>query len=106
MELLAGQRKRSDIRMIQTAIANGWNIPADVMNELPETMANLTRDADARTQVAAARVLVAMNAQNQKQSPSLVAHAHVHKHEIEQGGETFEQRKERIAARIAQLGDD
>lgn len=104
MELLAGSRKRGDIRMIRTAIANGWNIPADVMNELPETMANLTRDADARTQVAAARVLVAMNAQNQKQSPALVAHAHVHKHEI--GGETFEQRKERIAQRIAQLGDD
>lgn len=106
MELLAGSRKRSDIRMIQTAIANGWQIPADVMSELPETLANLTRDADARTQVAAARVLVAMNAQNQKQSPSLVAHAHVHKHEIEQGGDAFERRKARMALRIARLSDD
>ena len=105
-ELLEKARK-GDLVMIRSAIRRGWKIPDEVMQSLPEKMAALVDDADPRTSLGAAKVLVAMHGQNQRDAPTVKHHEHHHELEsVIRSGETIEQRKQRLAERIARLSGD
>lgn len=54
-----------DIALIQKAVRQGWNIPQDVLEQLPAEMWDIAKDKerDDRPRIAAAKVLLAMNAQ-------------------------------------------
>lgn len=54
-----------DIKIVQTAIKKGWSIPDEVLEQLPAEMWDIAKDKerDDRPRIAAAKVLLAMNAQ-------------------------------------------
>ena len=56
----------SDLRLIQQAIRNRWDIPEHVLAQLPGAMAMiaLSEEHDDRARINAAKVLVSMNGQN------------------------------------------
>ncbi len=56
----------SDLRLIQQAIRNRWDIPEHVLAQLPGAMAMiaLSEAHDDRARINAAKVLVSMNGQN------------------------------------------
>lgn len=54
-----------DLKLIQAAIKKGWKIPDEVLEQLPTEMWEIAKDKlrDDRPRIAAAKVLLAMNAQ-------------------------------------------
>lgn len=63
-----------DTRLIDRAIREGWQIPPEVMREIPKRMYDIAKDADAspRNVIAASRVLCVMHGQNQHGDPQQV----------------------------------
>ena len=55
---------RSDVRRIEQALRNRWELPQRLFEVLPGQMMKLLVTGTARDQIAAARVLVQLNAQN------------------------------------------
>ena len=55
---------RSDVRRIEQALRNRWELPQKLFEVLPGQMLKLLVHGTARDQIAAARVLVQLNAQN------------------------------------------
>mgnify|MGYP003338111204 CR=1 FL=1 len=55
---------RSDVRRIEQALRNRWELPQRLFEALPAAMMKLLVNGTARDQIAAARVLVQLNAQN------------------------------------------
>jgi hypothetical protein len=105
-ELIDPKRAVRDCSLINRAVTNGWNIPAEIMEELPQLLANVARNGDARAKVAAARVLVAMAQQNQKAKPAPVKrikHVHTLKPITEN---SVEEHKRILAQRIAGLSNN
>ena len=108
-EIINREKPAKDLNLISRAITNDWAIPSDVMEDLPEILADVARTGDMRARVAAARVLVAMNAQNRKANPSPT----VSRHRVVDINpnppateEEFAERKRLALARIARISDD
>lgn len=93
---------RSDVRRIEQALRKNWQIPEAVYVGLPQKMARIVVEGSPREQVAAARVLIAMQAQNDAAQTKTVAHAHVHRVEATNDS-TAGDRRAALAARIARL---
>ena len=55
---------RSDVRRIEQALRNRWELPQRLFEALPAAMMKLLVNGTSRDQIAAARVLVQLNAQN------------------------------------------
>ena len=92
-----------DIRLIGSAIRNGWDIPDETRQALPKVLSDMALDAmeDPKARIAAARVLVAMHGQNQRDSSIGTGVTHRHVHELGQiTADNLEQRKAEIASRI------
>lgn len=57
--------RRSDMKMIETAIKRNWPIPEEIMKSLPLQMALIVKKSTTeRNKIAAARVIIAMHGQN------------------------------------------
>jgi len=104
-ELIDPKRAARDCNLINRAVTNGWSIPAEIMADLPQLLDEVVRNGDPRAKVAAARVLVSMASQNQKAKPAPVKRIK-HIHTVSQTEESIDDRKRRLAERIAGLGDD
>lgn len=92
-----------DIRLIGSAIRNGWDIPDETRQALPKVLSDMAMDSteDPKARIAAARVLVAMHGQNQRDSGIRTDISHHHVHELGQiTADNLEQRKAEIASRI------
>ena len=63
-----------DLKLIQSAINNGWQIRPAAMSALPDAMLRiaLDKDAESRARVNAARVIVSMHGQNEPVPTSTV----------------------------------
>jgi hypothetical protein len=57
---------RQQLRMAETAIKKGWDIPEQVLTALPKVAAKLALSGKPRDQLAAMRVLIAMKQQNEQ----------------------------------------
>ena len=105
-ELIDPKRAARDCNQINRAIVDGWDIPPAVMAELPELLAEVARNGDARAKVAAARVLVSMASQNQKSKPAPVKRIK-HIHQVNPVTEAdIEQRKRQLSERVNRLSDN
>ena len=93
---------RSDLKRIEQALRNNWEMPEQVFRSLPDQLVNIVTNGSPREQIAAARVLVAMHAQNTAAQTRTVAHAHVHRVEATNDS-TAGDRRAALAARIARL---
>lgn len=67
---------REDLRMVETAIRKGWQIPEQLLDALPKVAGAIALKGKPRDQIAAMKVLLAMKEQNEKSDP--VEHRHVH----------------------------
>lgn len=107
-DLIDPQHQSRDIRLIASAIRKGWNIPPDIMESLPATIAELMETGDDRTKIAAAKVLLAMHGQNQRDKPAVKRVRHLHQLGTlpPVNGANLEERKAFLASRIIELGDD
>ena len=81
---LDDHHRRADLRLIKRAVRNKWEIPERLRHLLPEAMGRIalnqddegrTLSYDPREQVAAAKVIVAMDAVNE---PEQHNHTHLH----------------------------
>ena len=103
--IIDSDRPRSDLRLVERAIRNGWNIPAAIMEKLPLIISNLvTKSDDERIKISASRVLVAMFGQNQNEQP-VVNHVEHHHEIVRVEGETIDERRDRIKRRLSRLRD-
>lgn len=57
---------RSDLRMVETAIRKGWQIPDQLLEALPKVAGAMALKGNPRDQIAAMKVLLAMKEQNEK----------------------------------------
>ena len=105
-ELLQGKTVRGDLRMIGSAIRQGWDIPEDILEALPERVMAIVKreDASDKDKIAASKVLVSMLRENNKAAPNL----HMHQHQVQPTGEdhTFEQKKAELLGRAARIGNN
>lgn len=66
-ELLADHgHTRSDLRLVETAIRKGWQIPDQLLEALPKVAGAMALKGNPRDQIAAMKVLLAMKEQNEK----------------------------------------
>jgi len=102
MEIIEPGHTRGNLRMLETQIRNGFEIPESLRKAAPMIVGKILRDGTKREQIAAARVLVAMERVN---NPQPVQHQHLHQHGLPEQveGETFEQRRERLRERNRRL---
>ena len=96
---------RSDLRMMEQAVRQNWNIPDAIFKALPGVMAKILSDGSNREKVAAARVLAALHSQNQATQPRLSMVAHKHQHEVLPpiNPENLNERRAELRARAARL---
>ena len=96
---------RSDLRMMEQAVRQNWNIPDAIFKALPGVMAKILSDGSNREKVAAARVLAALHSQNQAAQPRLSMVAHKHQHEVLPpiNPENLNERRAELRARAARL---
>lgn len=88
-----------DIRIIHTAVNNGWNIPHEIMATLPAAIAHIALHGSPRNRIAAGRLLVAMHGQNVRAAPRDRTVTHVH--ELGPITETnLEEHRQRLLKRI------
>jgi hypothetical protein len=101
-------RTRSDLIMVERAIKKGWQIPDVVFENLPKVIAKIAGTGNNRERIRAASVLLAMNEANQKLEPPAVKHVeHHHTHQVTPvTAENIDERKQKLAARIARLSDN
>lgn len=108
-EIIDPNHQSRDVRLVASAIRRGWNIPQAIMDALPAKMAEIVETSDdERSQVAAAKVLVAMHAQNQKDKPVTrkVRHLHQLGPAVPVTEDNLEQRRAFLLSRLTELGDD
>ena len=103
-EIIDPNHTRRDLRMLESVITNGWDIPAVLMKQLPIQMAKIVAEGSRREAIGATRVIVAMHRQNNPQV-SLHAHQHVAAQSVKQGI-SFEERKQQLRERIARVACD
>jgi hypothetical protein len=96
--------KRGDLRRYEQAIRHGWKIPDEIYRALPRVLATILAKGTAREQVAAARVLAQLHAQNNADQPRLSMVAHKHQHEVlpVAAGDLNDRRRE-LLARVAAI---
>jgi len=96
--------KRSDMRMLEQAVRHRWELPASLYEALPLVLAKILSNGTAREQVAAARVLAQLHAQNNADQPRLSMVAHKHQHEVlpVAAGDLNDRRRE-LLARVAAI---
>ena len=58
---------RSDLRMVETAIRKGWQIPDQLLEALPKIAGAMALKGKPRDQIAAMALLVKMKEQNNRQ---------------------------------------
>ena len=90
--------------MINAAIKQGWDIPRELMTQLPSVMSDIIFDerVDPKIKISAAKVIVSMHGQNQKDSPVVSITDHQHSVRFDPVvANTLEDRKRQIASRIA-----
>lgn len=61
---------RGDLQMLGSNIRKGWKMPDKLLEVLPARLAKIMVEGGHREQIAAARVLVAMHAQNLGPAPA------------------------------------
>ena len=96
---------KADARMVAMAIKRGWKIPDSILDSLPSVLVKLvvTSDDD-RTRLGAAKVLVAMKAQNDKTAPQPTRNVR-HVHTVEPITESnFAERKRLLIERANRSG--
>jgi len=96
--------KRSDLKRYEQAIRNNWDLPQSIYRALPTVLAKILTTGTAREQVAAARVLAQLHAQNNADQPRLSMVAHKHQHEVlpVAAGDLNDRRRE-LLARVAAI---
>ena len=98
---------REDLRMVETAIRKGWQIPDQLLEALPKVAGAMALKGKPRDQIAAMKVLLAMKEQNESTEPTYQQIEHHHTHELSPvTAENFERSKQQLAERIARLGRD
>lgn len=60
---------RADLRIVETAIRKGWQIPDQLLEALPKVAGAMALKGKPRDQIAAMKVLLAMKEQNDKPEP-------------------------------------
>ena len=63
-DLIDPHHTRRDLRQVETAIKKGWKIPDQIFEQAAIVIGKILASGADREKIAAARVLVAMNAQN------------------------------------------
>ena len=88
----AADPARGELRLIERAVRQRWEIPESSFKVLPLEMLTIvaSRESDGKTyrykpreRIMAARVLTMIHAQNQADSPATQTHVHAHEHRIE-----------------------
>lgn len=104
-ELLTdAKHSRSDLRLIETAIRKGWQIPDQLLEALPKTAAVIALKGKPREQIAAMSLLVKMKEQNEKADPQPQQVQHTHVHELGPvTADNIEQHRQLRLERIARL---
>ena len=74
--------ERSDVRMLEQAVRNRWQLPEQLYVALPTQMMRLLAHGTPREQIAAARVLALLHQANEETTPRVAMVAHRHQHEI------------------------
>jgi hypothetical protein len=69
-EMFAEGHRRGDLRMVERAIKNGWDIPESLLEALPKIAANLALTGNPREKISAMRVILAMKEQNDRPEPN------------------------------------
>lgn len=91
---------RGDVRLLEHAIRKGWDIPPQLMEAAPKVLANIMVKGKPREQVAAIRALAVLHEQNQP----IKQVAHLHAVATLPQDDYGDDRKRKLAARIAALG--
>jgi hypothetical protein len=96
--------KRGDLKRYEQAIRHGWEMPDEIYRALPRVLTTILAKGTAREQVAAARVLAQLHAQNNADQPRLSMVAHKHQHEVlpVAAGDLNDRRRE-LLARVAAI---
>lgn len=98
---------RADIRLVETAIRKGWQIPDQLFEVLPKVAGAMAVKGKPRDQIAAMKVLLAMKEQNESAEPIPQQIEHHHTHELGPvTANNFAESKQQLAERIARLGRD
>jgi hypothetical protein len=69
MEEIDQHHSRQQLRMAETAIKKGWDIPEQLMSALPKVAGAMAINGSAREKIAAMKVLIAMKEQNDRADP-------------------------------------
>jgi len=94
--------ERSDVRMLEQAVRNRWQLPEQLYVALPTQMMRLLAHGTPREQIAAARVLALLHQANEEaEHPAQVQVMHAHVHQIT--GEESNVRRRGLSERIARL---
>ena len=95
----------SDIKRLEQAFRNQWEMPETIWRAVPQIMAKIIGTGTPRERVAAARVLVAMQSQNNPPQPKMSFVAHQHKHEAPQpvNASNMDERRRQLRSRIDRL---
>ena len=103
-ELLTDSRHtRSDLRLLERAVKNGWDIPEALLSALPKIAGSLALNGAPRERIRAMEVLIKMKAQNEQLQPQPVQQVqHTHVHELGPvTADNIEQHRQLRLARIA-----
>lgn len=108
-EIIDEHHSRRDMRMLESAIRKGFDIPEQLLAAVPRVVGTLALKGKPRDQLGAARVLVEMMKYNQAlepQQPQPTQHVeHHHTHELGPvTADNFEQHRQARLARIAAGG--
>ena len=97
--------KRGDLKRYEQALRQRWELPDGIYRALPRAIAIILRDGTPREKVAAARVMVQLQAQNNADQPRLSMVAHKHQHEVLPpiNPENLNERRAELRARAARL---
>jgi hypothetical protein len=98
---------REDLRIVETAIRKGWEIPEQLLEALPKVAGAMALKGKPRDQIAAMKVLLAMKEQNESAEPVPQQVEHHHTHELGPiTADNFAESKRQLAERIARLSRD
>ena len=96
---------RSDLRLLEQAIRNRWEIPESIYAAVPATLANILLKGTNREKLAAAKVFAEIVKQNNEPDTKIGLVAHKHTHEvITASAEDIERKRQELIARAARLG--
>ena len=69
------QPSRSDLQHVETAVKQGWDIPAAVFSELPQKLWKIVQAGKPRESIRAANILRMLNESNARSIPAVHLHA-------------------------------